>query len=312
MARFPHTIGRHFTQSTLAWVLVLAVCCGGCSRPERPEGLAYVATIPPLTAILEAVAGDRASVHNLLPPGASPHTYEPRPSDAAAAERCLALFFVAPTLDAWAAGLTTPKRLAVMPMIPKAFRIAYIPHRHDDDHGHDHGDVEEDEADPHFWSDPLAVQAMLPALVKAMTALDPQGGRTYQDNAAAFGARLDALHAELTDMLAPFAGEEIILFHPSWVYFLERYGLGVAALVEPAPGKEQSPRYLRRVSEIAREKNVKAIFSEPQLARRPAEVVAETAGLPLFELDPLGGVEGLKDYESLIRHNARVLVQALE
>jgi len=296
-----------------AWIAVLTVIGGaGCSRPEPSSDAAFVATIPPLTAILQEIVGDRAPVHNLLPPGSSPHTYEPRPSDAAAAEQCRTLFFVANSLDAWAAKLGTPKRLAVMPMLPRAYRIAYIPHAHDDDHHHDHGDVAEDEADPHFWSDPLAVKALLPALVDALKAVDPQGAAQYEKNASAFAEQLDQLHEEMTILMAPFKGAEVILFHPSWVYFLERYGMGVAALIEPSPGKEQTPRYLRQVSEIARNKQVKALFSEPQLPSGPAEVLAETLGLPLFEMDPLGGVEGRDTYASLIRYNASILAQALE
>lgn len=317
MARLWHSFGGW--PGIRVWLIAIAVGLGfvvsGCSKPVHAptrEG-GFVCTIPPLTAIVQEVAGDRAPVYNLLPPGSSPHTYEPRPTDAAAAEQALALFYVARSLDGWAARLNTPKRLAVMPKLPRAFRIAYIPHEHeDDDHGHDHDEVSEEEADPHFWSDPLAVQALLPQLTTSLVALDPGGREVYEKNAADFAARLDALHEEVAARMAPFAGESVILFHPSWCYFLDRYDMKVAALVEPAPGKERTPRYLRQVAEIAAAKQVKAIFSEPQLARGPAEVVAETTKLPLYELDPLGGVEGRMSYEELIRYNTAVLEKALQ
>jgi ABC-type Zn uptake system ZnuABC Zn-binding protein ZnuA len=63
---------------------------------------------------------------------------------------------------------------------------------------------------------------------------------------------------------------------------------------------------------MIKREGIKAVFTEPQLARRPAEVVAEAGGVPVFEIDPLGGVPGKMRYEELIRSNAKVLNEALQ
>jgi zinc transport system substrate-binding protein len=55
-----------------------------------------------------------------------------------------------------------------------------------------------------------------------------------------------------------------------------------------------------------------ALFSEPQLDRRPAQVIADQAKLPLFELDPIGGSAGAETYEKLLEKNADVLDKALK
>jgi ABC-type Zn2+ transport system substrate-binding protein/surface adhesin len=61
----------------------------------------------------------------------------------------------------------------------------------------------------------------------------------------------------------------------------------------------------------ARTARATALFSEPQLNRRAAEVIAQEAGLPLFELDALGGTPGRDSYEALLRYDTDVLEKAL-
>ena len=93
---------------------------------------------------------------------------------------------------------------------------------------------------------------------------------------------------------------------------MHRYGLAVAGMVEPFPGKEPTPKFLEALIETAKQQHVRAVFTEPQLPRRPAEVVANACGLPLFELDPNGGADGRRTYRALIEYNASMLKQALQ
>jgi zinc transport system substrate-binding protein len=290
-------------QRVAALVSLFALAVAGCSSPKTEIG--FVASSPPVAMILRELVGDRWPVVSLLTPGQSPHTYAPRPSDAARSEAALAVFHVSENLDGWAADLPARKRVALISLVPDAFRLE-AKDDHDHGHDHDHGDT-----DPHFWGDPLAVRAMLGPLADALTEADPEGEAQYRAEAVRFGAELEALDAELRRSLEPVQGAAAILFHPSWGYFLARYGIRTAGTVEPFAGKEATPKFLAELTALAQRESVRAIFTEPQLARRPAEVVAEAAGVPCYELDPLGGVAGRETYAELLRYNARVLLEAL-
>jgi ABC-type Zn uptake system ZnuABC Zn-binding protein ZnuA len=279
--------------------------------PERPTGI--VATIPPLGAILREIAGERQPVSVLLGSNASPHTYDPRPSDARMTEGALALFYVDETLDGWAAKLPAREKIAVFGLLPQEYLIEYSAEaaEAEADHGHDHAHGDGHSHNPHFWADPLSVRALVPRLVDQLTRLDPEGAAVYTRNGEAFMAELDQLHEALQAELAPCKGTAVALFHPSLDYLLHRYGIMVAAYVEPNPGREVSPQHLQRTIEKLTSAGVRAVFTEPQLPRRPAEVIAEAASLPLFELDPLGGVAGRQTYVELLRYNAALLKKAL-
>lgn len=289
---------------TVAALVGLAAAC----QPREATPREYVATIAPLAQIISEIAGDRAAVHTLLQPGTSPHTYEPRPSDIRATEQALAVFFVDESLDGWAARLPGATKVGALALVPESSRLPFeLEHESSDELEHKHG-----AEDPHFWADPLAVKEMLPGLVKRLSELDPEGATTYATNAEQFAVALDRLHQDMESQMAPLTGAPVVQFHPSWNYFLRRYGLRPVALIEPSPGKEATAKHIAEVAETIKREGIQAVFTEPQLARRPAEVVAEAGGVPVFELDPLGGVPGRMTYDELIRSNARVLLEALQ
>jgi zinc transport system substrate-binding protein len=287
-------------------VLLLPLLITACTPRSRPR---FLATIHPIAAILQEVIGSRGRVSEMLPPGASPHTFEPRPSDVESASAAVVLCYVGPALDGWAAGLPAKHKVALLSLIPRADLLPYLA---DPDEPAGTGKDSEGDFDPHFWMDPLLVKAMLPGLVDRLCEEDRGSCPAYRSNAARLSAQLQDLDRQVAAILAPVRGKPVFLFHPSLRYLLERYGLKYAGVIEPFPGKEPSPRYLQRLVRRLHQEGAKAVFSEPQLPRRPAEVVAETARVKLRVLDVSGGVAGRMTYAELILYNARVLREALQ
>lgn len=266
----------------------------GCRGHPAP-GADFVATIPPVGMILRELAGT-TRVHVLLPAGASPHTYEPRPSDARQAAQATALFYVAPSLDAWGAALASRRRVGLLRLVPDSLRLRT---------------GQSADIDPHFWTDPLTVRSMIPALADTLAALDPAHSADYRRRALRFEARLDSLERSVSAQLAGLAGRGVVLLHPSMRYLLRRHGIRVAAVVEPFPGREPSARYVAELVRVVRETGAGVVFTEPQLPPELARLVASTAHVPVATLDPLGGVPGRTTYAELVRYNADVLARSL-
>ncbi|HSJ96308.1 MAG TPA: metal ABC transporter substrate-binding protein, partial [Myxococcota bacterium] len=70
-----------------------------------PPPLRVVATIEPLAMIVRELTGERATVSVLVPPGASPHTFDPRPGDVARLADAALLVAVGGDFDGWAGRL---------------------------------------------------------------------------------------------------------------------------------------------------------------------------------------------------------------
>jgi len=82
-------------------------------------------------------------------------------------------------------------------------------------------------------------------------------------------------------------------------------------VIEIFPGREPSPKYLKQVVSSIRSVNAKVVFAEPQLSAQLAEVVAREAGVPVAEVDAIGGVPGKMTYEELVRSLTASILQAL-
>ncbi|MBI1785532.1 zinc ABC transporter substrate-binding protein, partial [Candidatus Sumerlaeota bacterium] len=196
------------SRAALLTVTLAAISsCGPKVKTSASRSL--VVTIHPLAAILREIVGGKFEIVTLVPPGASPHTFDPRPSEARAVESAQAFFWIDPNLDGWAAKLDCPKKFAMMDLLPGEFRV-FIP--------------ESESLDPHFWTDPLAVKAVLPSLLKIVVECDPEGRQSYEANAARFAADLDRLNQQVQARLSGVTSRTVVLFHPSFRYLLRRYG----------------------------------------------------------------------------------------
>lgn len=289
---------------------------GGGSSPAQPGAVAhtgtgaalhYLSTVTPVKLVLDPLVAGRGDVTVLLKAGASSHTYEPTPSDAATASQCTAFVWVGGDFDGFAAKIDAPQKIQLLPLVPQELRLI------DSDTDTAAGSSASAAPDPHFLSDPLVVKAILPGLVAELTRIDPPGAAQYQANADVFSKQLDALDAELKTLLAPIEGQATLLFHPSFAYLFQRYGIVLSGVIEQFPGKEPSPKYLQQLIGQIKAQHIRAIFTETLLPKQPAEVIAEGTGVPVLELDPACGDSGhtYTDYRDWLLYNARILRQAL-
>jgi ABC-type Zn uptake system ZnuABC Zn-binding protein ZnuA len=307
-----------FVARLLGTSLLLASLFGQ-SPALAEEQPVFIVTCTPLKLILGELTQSRAEVRLLLPAGANAHSYDPKPGDAKAAAQSTAFFWVHENFDGWAARLSAPRKVEVFALLPHTYRRQFSASDHDHEHDHEHEGHSHDEGshgspdDPHFWTDPLSVAALLAPLAAELSRIDPAGSAQYKSNAAAFALRLDRLHSEISELTLPLHGRPMLQMHNSFAYFIARYGLRDAGVVEPFPGKEPSPRYIAELLERVRSQSIRAIFSETLLPKKPAEVLAQSAGLPLYTLDPSCGASetGYSDYEQWLRSNAEIIVEAL-
>lgn len=296
--------------------LVFILCVGYSSALAQTQ---YVTTIHPFKVIIQEIIGDRGEVYGILPPGASPHTYELRPSDVRVVESARAIFYGAESLDAWVLKFSKSNQIELIELVAEDALIFFkdehtnhkseiqVTHGSKEDHHHHSSGV-----DPHFWTDPMTVKTMLPALVEKLCALDPDGSTIFRKNSDRLSRRLDSLHAQLIEMLAPIRGSNVMISHPFFQYFFKKYGINLVAIIEATPGKEPTPKQLKGFIDLAKRKHVTAIFDHIQLPDRAAKLTAEAAGLEVWHLDPIGGTAGRQRYDELLLYNANLILEALK
>jgi zinc transport system substrate-binding protein len=175
------------------------------------------------------------------------------------------------------------------------------------------GTSSHEQGNPHVWLDPLLAQDICRRIAQAFIQADPAHQKAYEKNLAAYLAELTGLDEEIAQKVGTFRQREYVTFHPAFAYFSRRYGLREVGVIEAAPGREPSPGHLQRIIAAIKSQGVQAVFAEPQLSPRVAEVIAREAGVKVLLLDPLGGRPPYgRDYLKLMRHNLAILTQALK
>jgi ABC-type Zn uptake system ZnuABC Zn-binding protein ZnuA len=283
----------------------------GCTGPGR--GRARVAaSIFPLYDITRRVAGPHLPVQLVLPPGQTEHSFDPKPRDVEGLADAQLIFAVGLGLDEWlqtlvkSAGTGTAKVFELAPLLDPILIPPGIPKEEGEPK------PEAESVDAHFWMDPVRMQQAVDLIVGALQRMDPEEGPRFREHGNEVKHSLALLHDEISRRVQGWRRRRIVTFHGSLFYFADRYHLQVVAVVEPLPGREPSAGYLAEVLKTIRKGEAAALFSEPQLDRRPAQLMASEADLPLYELDPLGGGPGADSYEKLLLRNVDVLERALK
>ena len=127
------------------------------------------------------------------------------------------------------------------------------------------------------------------------------GARHYFDCGAVILALVD-----------PAGGGEKSKPHPDYIYFLTRFGLVQAGMLEDRPGIPPSPQHLAQLIRLMKEERVRIILVQPWNDLKLAQRVAEDAGAKAIVVPTMvGGVKGVDTYIGTIDYNVGVLAQAL-
>jgi len=289
--------------AALAALIGLTAGLAFSAEPSFGEGAGSKAkvgaTIFPLYDIARQVAGPVADVVLILPPGASPHTFEPTPAAVRSLSGASTLFVIGYGLDDWAG------RLAHGAGVPRVVRVdAGVALRREGGRGRA-------SVDPHYWLSIRHGEAIARTVAAELERLAPERAVDLRGTLAAYLARLDAADREIRRLLEGSPTRRIATFHDAFGYFADAYGLEIAAVFEPYPGLEPGPRFVVEFQQKVRATGVRVVFSEPQLSVDAIRPIARDLGVAISVLDPLGGAPGREGYIEAMLFNARQVAAAL-
>ncbi len=168
------------------------------------------------------------------------------------------------------------------------------------------------ETNPHTWVSPRNAVLQVREIERALSAASPANAARFHANADAYVSRLETLQREYEEASRNFRRQNIVTFHNVFDYLARDLGLRIVGEVENTPGQEPSAGEIRRLVRTIREKDVPAVFAEPQYSRRIADVIAAEAGVPVRILDPLAtGSTAPGAYEEAVRRNLKTLAATL-
>ena len=236
-------------------------------------------SILPQSEFVARIGGDRVRVLTLVGPGASPHSYEPTPRQMAELSGAAIWFSIGVEFE----NALLPKVKSLYPKLRIVNSAKGVVYRTLETHS----DAAEGGIDPHVWLGLDAVRFQLAAIRDALIAFKPDDAAYFRANHDAYRGEIDALFADLSKQLAPLRGAIAYVYHPSFGYFLDNFGIRQEAV--EVGGKEPTQKTLALLIKNAKADGAKVIFVQKQFSSTAARTVAAAIGGVVVQIDPLAG-----------------------
>jgi len=299
----------------------------------------YVSLLPQRT-FLKAIAGDKVDVNVMVMPGASPATYEPKPKQMVELSSTDIYFAIgAPFENTWLSKFESMNPDMEIVHTDAGIKKRTVEkhvhehegdnehesehehghdldheHQHKDEHGHeheiDHDDEHEHEhehegiKDPHVWLDPILVAKQAEVINNTLCKQEPESCAYFTANKNKFIRETDILNSKIEKIFKGKKDVHFMVFHPSWGYFADRYGLHQIPV--ELEGKEPKPSDLREFIKTVKKLKLKAIFIQPQFSKKAAELIAKETGARVVTVDPLS-----EDWNNNLLYVAKLIADEL-
>lgn len=289
---------RYIIALSLLAVIFTVFSFSGCTDTREGAGdgkKIIITTIVTTEDITERIAGEKAEVKSLIPPGASPHSFEPSPKDLQMAGSAHMLVLVGSGIEfelEWAekiAGMNTGMRTV------DCSRDIRLLGSTDSEHGEGNG---ERGTDPHIWLSPVNAMVISRNIYDGLLEIDPDNEKYYKQNLSGLLAELDALDSRIKEILSGMENRKILVFHPAWAYFASEYGLEQIAVQEE--GKEPTLKSMESLIRQAMDEDIRIIFASPEFDTKSAEVIASEIGGEVVLISPLPE-DYISDMEKIAR-----------
>lgn len=261
---------------SLALFASLFVSCGVKPDTESDGKLKLTATLFPQYEFAKAVAGDKAKVTLLLPPGTEAHMYDPTPNDISAVYKSDMFLYTGDDMEPWAKSVisSAPKSVKICD-ISKAAELKHNEHELDLlTDSHDEHDCEHHENDTHFWLDLNNSIKAVGFIRDELSAIDKYNADYYADNAKKYIEKLQKLKAEYNDALS-IPNKKVLAFGGkfSYYYLIDEFSLKyISAYDDCCSESEPSVKRIVDIINFIEKNDIKVIYyeelSEPVIARQ--------------------------------------------
>ncbi|MCL2211785.1 MAG: zinc ABC transporter substrate-binding protein [Treponema sp.] len=288
-----------------------------CSRQRVSDGQIIIAvSIPPQAWFVSQIAGDKADVIVLVPAGQNPHNYEPTPRQIQALSNASAWILSGAEFEI----SLHPKIASLFPDLPIIDGTLGVNFRYLEDHADDYNDqshthdnnadilnspLHNHHYDRHTWLGREPAKTMAVLVTFALISHDSGNVNYYYQRYIDVIEKIDTEFDELQISLAPLKGKSVFVYHPSFGYFLDEFGI-IQEAVETG-GKEPTARQLNSLIEKINAEKPAAIFVQTQFPVNAAKTIADTVGAQVIELDPLA-----EDWLENIKHMGQILQNIIQ
>lgn len=251
------------------------------SKQNKVDNKLISVSILPQKYFIERIAGDDFKVNVLIPPGASPASYEPTPrqmKDMSKSSFYLRIGHI-PFEKAWLNKLLEGNEHIKSVDMSEGIELIKGPEIRHGDHFHEGG------IDPHIWSSPKTAKQLVANTFKVLVQLAPEKEQAYTTNYMKLMSDINIMDKGAETIFKQMPSKAFMIYHPALSYIARDYGLTQISIEHD--GKAPSPAHMKKMLEAAKAHKIKTIFLQKQFNIENAKVIAKEINAELIQIDPL-------------------------
>ncbi len=253
------------------------------------KAMTLVTSIKPVELLVRAIATDDMQIQSLVPAGASPHTYQLRPSDRRRLANAAAIFWIGPDMETFLAPMFASVELAARshPLEPDDASTDTTP---------DTGHTDSHEHNPHLWLDPEQARTMVRRIYHVLITLPGANRPQLERNLADFEAKLTQQETRLRNELKPARRLALFTYHDAFRLYAAFYDLDIRGVLSPTPDRSPGARQLADIQTRLRSADHPCVLVEPQFNRQHWAAISEGLAVQRSTWDPLAtAISGSRD-----------------
>ncbi|MGD9677495.1 MAG: metal ABC transporter substrate-binding protein [Vulcanibacillus sp.] len=261
-----------FSLTIILLILPLITGCNISNSQEKisnpSEDKIYVyTTLYILEEFSQRIGGENVVVINLVPPGVSPHDYEPSAKDITNLAQGDVFIYNGGGLELWVNKAIENLKETNVEIVNASQNINLI--NKNDEHQSDA------QTDPHVWLNPLFALEQAESIKDTYIKLDSKNEFFYEENYQDLKEELLALDSKFEESLKNVEKKDFFVSHAAFGYLAERYGLEQHSISGFSPEDEPSAAELSKLINEIRNLNIKYILTDPTESTKISQVLAD-------------------------------------
>jgi len=267
----------------LILLVLISTACNNQSTENSNNKKTISVSILPQKYFVEKIAGNHFNINVMIPPGASPVTYEPTPKQMKELSNSFAYLRIGHIEfeNVWMKNMQNINlKMQIIDLSKNANKI-----EPDNGHNHSHDGHHHHGVDPHIWTSPKEVKKQAEIIYNFLVKSEPESKDEFTINYNSFLAEIDSLDNFLNEILLPFKNRKFMIFHPALSYIARDYGLEQISI--EIDGKEPTPANIQEIINEAKKEDIRIVFVQKQFSTHNAEVIASEIQGSVVQINPL-------------------------
>ncbi len=262
----------------IAYILLLLYLCA------YAEPIKVLVSVLPQKQMLESIGREYVEVEVLVPPSKSPEIYEPNIQQMKHIQNAEVFFGVGMPLEStW-----LKKFRSINPKL-KYYNLAEshahtldsnsLSHSQDSKHSSTHAH------NPHIWLSLKESQAQVAFIAKILSTLQPTHKDFFNAQSAQLTKELEQIYIQAQNLFTKYTTKSFLVYHPAFGDFARDFDLEELSIEKD--GKEAKGRDLSQLITHIKQRQIQAIFIQPQYSKSRVQSLANELKLEILTLNPL-------------------------